>query len=68
MTPAVSDCSITNYEHSDTDGGVINPVSGLDPITFGVNEVIPTDINAIVSYDFYIYASANGKTTYTITT
>ena len=68
MSPSVSDCIITDYAHSDTDSGIINSVSDLDPIIFGVNEVIPTDINSIASYNFYIYASANGQTTYTIST
>ena len=68
MSPTVSDCIITSYAHSDTNGGVINPVSGLDPITFGVTDVIPTDINAIASYNFYIYARSKGKTTFTIST
>jgi len=68
MNPIVSDCSITDYAHSDTDSGTLNGVTGLDPITFGVFEVIPTDLNAVAIYNFYIYATSLGKTTYSIST
>ena len=68
MNPTVSDCIVTDYAHSDTDSGTINAVAGLDPINFGVFEVIPTDLNAIARYNFYIYATSIGKTTYTIST
>jgi len=68
MSPTVSDCIVTDYAHSDSDLGTINGVTGLDPITFGVFEVIPTDLNAVSIYNFYIYATSLGKSTYTIST
>jgi len=68
MNPTVSDCIVTDYAHSDTDSGTINGVAGLDPITFGVFEIIPTDLNAIAIYNFYIYATSLGKTAKTIST
>ena len=64
MNPTVSDCSITDYAHSDNNAGTLNPVSGLNSVTFGNFDVVPSNINTVAVYTFYILATSNGKSTY----